>query len=104
MGVTPTVPMGPLANVSTSNLAYNIIKYLCINFGAFVKKCTIDQLIRSTMSHYMRKILKRFTVGNDPDIGKKWILLKICTIVGNCLIKALQKTASKNIEYLKSYV
>ena len=98
-------PTAPLANVSTSNLAYNIPNYLCINFGAFIKKCTIDQLIRSTMSHYtLRKILKRFTVGDDPDIGKEWILLKICTIVGNCLIKALQKTASKNIEYLKSYV
>ena len=43
------------------------------------------------------------TVGNDPDIGKKWILLKICTIVGNCFIRALQKTASKSIEFSKSY-
>ena len=42
MGVAPT------ANVSTSNLAYNIPNYLCTNFGAFIKKCTIDQLIRYT--------------------------------------------------------
>ena len=48
MGVAPTAPMRPLANVSTSNLAYNIPNYLCANFGAFIKKCTIDQLIRST--------------------------------------------------------
>ena len=49
MGVALTAPTGPLANVSTSNLAYNIPNYLCTNFGAFIKKCTIDQLIRSTM-------------------------------------------------------
>ena len=52
MGVTPTAPMGPLGNVSTSNLAYNIPNYLCNNFGAFIKKCTIDQLIRSTICRF----------------------------------------------------
>ena len=41
MGVAPTAPMGSLTNVSTSNLAYNIPKYLCTNFGAFIKRCTI---------------------------------------------------------------
>ena len=41
MSVAPTAPMGPLANVSTSDLAYNIPNYLCTNFGAFIKKYTI---------------------------------------------------------------
>ena len=40
MGMAPTALMGPLANVSTSNLDYNISNYLCTNFGAFIKKCT----------------------------------------------------------------
>ena len=38
MGVAP---MGPLADGSISNLAYNISNYLCANFGAIIKKCTI---------------------------------------------------------------
>ena len=29
--------LAELANVSTSNLAYNISNYLCRNFGAFIK-------------------------------------------------------------------
>ena len=41
MGVAPTAPMGSLADGSISNLAYNISNYLCTNFGAFIKKCTI---------------------------------------------------------------
>ena len=49
MGMAPRAPMWKLANVSTSNLANNIPNYLCTNFGAFIKKCTIDQLIRSTI-------------------------------------------------------
>ena len=41
--------MGPLANGSISNLPCSIPNYLFTNFGAFIKKCTIDQLIRSTI-------------------------------------------------------
>ena len=52
MGVAPSVAMGPLADGSISNFACNISKYLCTNFGAFIKKCTIDQLIRSTIIQY----------------------------------------------------
>ena len=48
MGVAPMVAMGPLVDGSIFNFAYNMSNYLCTNFGAFIKKCTIDQLIRST--------------------------------------------------------
>ena len=41
MGVTPTVAMGPLADGPISNFDGNISNYLCTNFGAFIKKCTI---------------------------------------------------------------
>ena len=53
MGVAPTVAMGSLANGSISNLAFNIPNYLCTNIGAFIKKCTIDQLIRSTIRDFL---------------------------------------------------
>ena len=46
--MAPTVATGPLADGSISNLACSIPNYLCTNFGAFIKKCTIDQLIHST--------------------------------------------------------
>ena len=52
MGVACTVAMGPLANGSISNLACSIPNYLCTNFGAFIKKCTINQLIRSTIRDF----------------------------------------------------
>ena len=48
MGVVLMVAMGPLADGSISNFACKISNYLCTNFGAFIKKCTIDQLIRSS--------------------------------------------------------
>ena len=43
--------MGPFADGSNSNFACNISNYLGTNFGAFIKNCTIDQLIniRSTI-------------------------------------------------------
>ena len=53
MGVAPTVAMGPLADGSISNFACSISNYLCTNFGAFIKKCTIDQLIRSTIQQIL---------------------------------------------------
>ena len=53
MGVAPTVAMGQLADVSISILARSISNYLCTNFGAFIKKCTIDQLIRSTIRGFV---------------------------------------------------
>ena len=52
MGVVPTVAMGPLANVSISNFACNISNYLCTNFGAFIKKYTIDQFIRPAIRDF----------------------------------------------------
>ena len=51
MGVAPTAPMGPLADGSISNLAYNISNYLCTNFGAFIKKCTIRPKMAAPLSH-----------------------------------------------------
>ena len=55
MGVAPTVAMGQLADGSISILACSISNYLCINFGAFIKKSTIDddQLIRSTIRGFV---------------------------------------------------
>ena len=53
MGVAPTVAMGQLADVSNSILACSMSNYLCTNFGAFIKKCTIDQLIRSTIRGFV---------------------------------------------------
>ena len=44
MGVAPMVAMEPFADGSISNLACNISICLCTNFGAFIKKCTIDPL------------------------------------------------------------
>ena len=41
--------MGPFADGSISNFACNISNHLCTNFGAFIKNCMIDQLIRSTI-------------------------------------------------------
>ena len=51
MGVALMQAMGPFADGSISNFACNISNYLCTNFGAFIKNCTIDQLIniRSTI-------------------------------------------------------
>ena len=61
MGVAATVAMGPLANGSISNLACSIRNYLCTNFGAFIEKCTIDQLIRSTIRDFVSN--KNFVSG-----------------------------------------
>ena len=48
MGVAPNVAMRPLADGSIPSLACSISNYLDSNFGAFIKKCIIDQLICST--------------------------------------------------------
>ena len=53
MGVAPTVAMGQLADGSISILACSISKYLCTNYGAFIKMCTIDQLIHSTIRGFV---------------------------------------------------
>ena len=53
MSVAPTVAMGQLADGSISILACSISNYLCTNFDAFIKKYTIDQLIRSTISGFV---------------------------------------------------
>ena len=51
--MAPTVSMGPLADGSISNLACSIPNYRCTNFGAFIKMCTIDQLICSTIRGFV---------------------------------------------------
>ena len=53
MGVASTVAMGQLADVSIPILAYSISNYLWTNFGAFIKKFTTDQLIRSTIRGFV---------------------------------------------------
>ena len=57
MGLAPTAPMGPLADGSISNLAYNISNYPCTNFGAYIKKCTIRPKM-AAYPHYYYKISK----------------------------------------------
>ena len=49
MDVALMQAMGPFADGFISNFACNISNHLCTNFGAFIKNCTIDQLIRSTI-------------------------------------------------------
>ena len=51
--MAPTVAMGQLADGSISILPCSISNYLCTNFGTFIKKCTIDQLIRSTIRGFV---------------------------------------------------
>ena len=55
--------MGPFADGSISNFACNISNYLCTNFGAFTKNCTIDQLIniRSTIYIMIYQFTKAMT-------------------------------------------
>ena len=48
--------MGKFRIASTSKLAYNILVYLCPKFGAFIKKCTILQLIRRTIRWLKEKL------------------------------------------------
>ena len=52
MGVAPTVAMGPLADGSISNFACNISNYLCTDFGAFIKKCTIPPKMTAYLLYY----------------------------------------------------
>ena len=53
--------MGPLANGSFCNLAFGVPNYRCTNFGAFIKKYTIDQLNRSTIRGFVSN--KNFVSG-----------------------------------------
>ena len=73
MGVAPTVALGPLANVSISNIACNISNYLCTNFGAFIKKCTIDQFIRSSIRDFFgnKNFVSGFVSNKDFVIKAK---------------------------------
>ena len=57
MGVALMQLMGPFADASISNFACNISNYSFTNFGAFIKNCTIDQLIRPTI-HYDLSVYK----------------------------------------------
>ena len=52
MGAALMQAMGPFADGSISNFACNISNYLCTNFGAFIKNCTIDQLINICSTIY----------------------------------------------------
>ena len=70
MVVAPTLPIGLLVNASTSNLAYNIPNYLCTNFGAFIKKCTIDQLNCFTITSLTVLLLSRNKEYNQKIICK----------------------------------
>ena len=87
MGVAPTLAMGPLADVSISNLACNISNSIVYaNFGAFsfIKMCTIDQLIRSTIhklfgTQIIRPLARFYSY--DYDLRKtnyifKWLYFK----------------------------
>ena len=56
MGVASTALMRQLADGSISNLAYNISNYLCTNFGAFIKKCTIRPKMTAYPLYYLRII------------------------------------------------
>ena len=71
MGVAPTVAIGPLADGSISNLACSIPNYLCTNFGAFIKKCTIDQLIRSIIHGFVSN--KNFFSGFDSGFVSDFV-------------------------------
>ena len=51
--VAPTVAMGPLADGSISNFACNISIYLCTNFGALIKKCTIRPKMAAYPLYYI---------------------------------------------------
>ena len=57
MGVALMHAMGPFADGSISNFACNISNYLCTNFAAFIKNCTMDHLSRSTI-HYDLSVYK----------------------------------------------
>ena len=77
MGMAPTVAMGSLANGSISNLACSIPNYFCTNFGAFIKECTIDQLIRSTIRDFVSN--KNFVSGS---FSNKTFVSGFVSIVG----------------------
>ena len=74
----PTVAMGPLADGSISNLACSIPNYLCTNFGAFIKKCTIDQLISSTIRGFVSN--KNFVSGFVSDFASVRAFLTLPSI------------------------
>ena len=58
-------------------------------------KCTLSNVYRHSPPNTS---IANYTVGNDPDIGKKWSLLSISrNFVGNFLVYVLRKTALKNI-------
>ena len=41
---------GQLRDGPISKFVHNRLDYLCVKFGAFIKKCTIGYLIRPTIS------------------------------------------------------
>ena len=74
MGVAPTVAMGPLANGSISNFASNILKYLCTNFGAFIKKYTIPPKMAAYPLYYY-------------TLSSEWIVITNARVLHNAIIK-----------------
>ena len=74
MGVAPTVAMGPLADGSISNFACNISNYLCTNFGAFIRKCTIrPKMVAYPLYYY--------------TLSSEWIVITNARVLHNAIIK-----------------
>ena len=74
MGVAPTVAMGPLADGSISNFACNISNYLCTNFGAFIRKCTIRPIMAAYPLYYC-------------TLSSEWIVITNARVLHNAIIK-----------------
>ena len=77
MGVAPTVAMGPLADGSISNLACNISNYLCTNFGAFIKKCSIRPKMAAYQLYYLSLFRDESVCLTDciPECSKSNIII-----------------------------
>ena len=74
MGVAPTVAMGLLADGSISNFACNISNYLCTNFGATIKKCTIRPKMAAYPLYYY-------------TLSIEWIVITNARVLHNAIIK-----------------
>ena len=74
-------PTAPLANVSTSNLAYNILNYFCTNFGAFIKKCTIRPKMAAYPLYYIAKLHIHIIFIHGVDIQIYMYIIRTVYIV-----------------------
>ena len=73
--MAPTVAMWPLANGSISNFACNISNYLCTNFVAFIKKCTIRPKMAAYPLYYYN------------TLSSEWIVITNARVLQNAIIK-----------------